>query len=65
MTFMKISLPKSLKDFVDEQTHQHGYGTSSNHVRELIRDEQDRLQLRSLLLTGGRHTRNDGLGIHR
>lgn len=52
MTTMNISLPNSLKDFVDEQVNRRGYGTSSEYVRELIRKEQDRLQLRSLLLAG-------------
>jgi antitoxin ParD1/3/4 len=52
MTTMNISLPDSLKDFVDEQVNQRGYGTSSEFVRELIRKEQDRLELRSLLLEG-------------
>jgi antitoxin ParD1/3/4 len=52
MTTMNISLPDSLKDFVDEQVQQRGYGTSSEYVRELIRKEQDRLQLRELLLEG-------------
>jgi antitoxin ParD1/3/4 len=52
MTTMNISLPDSLKDFVDEQVGQRGYGTSSEYVRELIRKEQDRLQLRELLLEG-------------
>lgn len=52
MTTMNISLPDSLKDFVDEQVNQRGYGTSSEYVRELIRKEQDRLHLRGLLLAG-------------
>lgn len=52
MTTMNISLPDSLKDFVDEQVDERGYGTSSEYIRELIRKEQDRLQLRSLLLAG-------------
>jgi antitoxin ParD1/3/4 len=52
MTTMNISLPDSLKDFVDDQVNQRGYGTSSEYVRELIRKEQDRLQLRNLLLAG-------------
>ena len=52
MTTMNISLPDSLKDFVDEQVEERGYGTSSEYIRELIRKEQDRLQLRSLLLAG-------------
>lgn len=52
MTTMNISLPDSLKDFVDQQVSTAGYGTSSEYVRELIRRDQDRLQLRRLLLDG-------------
>ncbi|MDP2882313.1 MAG: type II toxin-antitoxin system ParD family antitoxin [Azonexus sp.] len=52
MSTMNISLPDSLKTFVDEQVSQRGYGTSSEYVRELIRKDQDRLQLRGLLLAG-------------
>lgn len=52
MSTMNISLPDSLKAFVDEQVSQRAYGTSSEYVRELIRRDQDRLQLRSLLLAG-------------
>ena len=49
---MNISLPESLKSFVDEQVTQRGYGTSSEYVRELIRKDADVLHLRSLLLQG-------------
>ncbi|MFZ5834477.1 MAG: ribbon-helix-helix domain-containing protein [Pseudomonadota bacterium] len=52
MTTMNISLPEPLKDFVDEQVAQRGYSTSSEYVRELIRKEQERQRLRSLLLDG-------------
>lgn len=52
MGTMNISLPDALKAFVDEQVSQRGYGTSSEYVRELIRRDQDRLQLRSLLIAG-------------
>ena len=52
MGTMNISLPDSLKTFVDEQVNQGGYGTSSEYVRELIRKDQDRLHLRGLLLAG-------------
>ncbi len=52
MSTMNISLPDSLKAFVDEQVSDRGYGTSSEYVRELIRHDQDRAQLRSLLLAG-------------
>ena len=49
---MNISLPESLKSFVDEQVTQRGYGTSSEYVRELIRKDADVLRLRGLLLQG-------------
>ena len=49
---MNISLPDSLRSFVDEQVTERGYGTSSEYVRELIRQDQDRLRLRNLLLEG-------------
>lgn len=52
MSTMNISLPEALKSFVDAQVSLRGYGTSSEYVRELIRKEQDRLQLRGLLLDG-------------
>lgn len=52
MSTMNISLPDSLKAFVDEQVSQRGYGTSSEYIRELIRHDQDRLQLRALVLAG-------------
>ena len=52
MSTMNISLPDTLKDFVDEQVSQRGYGTSSEYVRELIRKDQDRSHLRDLLLAG-------------
>jgi len=52
MSTMNISLPDSLKAFVDKQVSQRGYGTSSEYVRELIRSDHDRLLLRKLLLAG-------------
>ncbi len=52
MSTMSISLPEALKSFVDEQVSQRGYGTSSEYLRELIRKDQDRVQLRNLLLAG-------------
>ncbi|MFZ9367077.1 MAG: ribbon-helix-helix domain-containing protein [Burkholderiaceae bacterium] len=52
MPTMNISLPETLKEFVDGQVIERGYGTSSEYVRELIRKEQDRQHLRGLLLAG-------------
>lgn len=52
MGTMNISLPDPLRDFVEEQVAQGGYGTSSEYVRELIRRDKDRVQLRSMLVEG-------------
>ena len=52
MSTMNISLPESLKAFVDEQVNARGYGSTSEYVRELIRKEQDIQHLRNLLLAG-------------
>jgi antitoxin ParD1/3/4 len=52
MSTMNVSLPESLKTFVDEQVGERGYGSSSEYIRELIRKEQDRVYLRGLLLEG-------------
>lgn len=52
MGTMNISLPESLKSFVDEQVASRGFGTSSEYVRELIRKDLDRQHLRGLLLQG-------------
>lgn len=52
MNTMRISLPKTLKAFVDQQVTHCGYDTSSEYVRELIRKDRDRMYLRGLLLEG-------------
>lgn len=52
MSTMNISLPESLKSFVDVQVKTRGYGTNSEYVRELIRKDQDAQRLRALLLAG-------------
>ena len=52
MRTMNISLPETLQDFVDEQVSAGGYGTSAEYIRELIRKDLNRLQLRELLLAG-------------
>ena len=52
MGTMNISLPDTLRDFVDGQVASAGYGTSSEYVRELIRRDQERLRLRAILLDG-------------
>ena len=62
MSTMNISLPDSLKAFVDEQVSERGYGTSSEYVRELIRKDQDRQRLRGLLLAGAASAPGEAAG---
>jgi antitoxin ParD1/3/4 len=52
MGTMNISLPADMKDFIDRQVAERGYGTTSEFLRDLVRREQDRLHLRTLILDG-------------
>ena len=52
MPTRNISLPESLRSFVEEQIAQRHYATTSEYVRDLIRRDQDRQHLRGLLLAG-------------
>ena len=52
MSTINISLPEALRDFVDNQVGARGYASSSEYIRELIRRDQDRQQMRQLLLEG-------------
>ena len=55
MASLNISLPQSLKDYVEHQVSEGGYSTPSEYLRELVREDQkhkaeDRLE--TLLLEG-------------
>ncbi len=52
MSTMNVSLPDELKSYVDEQVDDGGYGSTSEYVRDLIRRDKDRQQLRRVLLDG-------------
>jgi len=52
MATMNISLPDSLKSFVNQKVVGFGYGTSSEYVRELIRRDRDRDHFRQMVLDG-------------
>lgn len=55
MSTLNISLPDSMRTFIDEQIKQQGYSTASEYIRHLIRQEQERLEqkrLETLLLEG-------------
>ncbi len=55
MQTMNISLPETLKDFVDQQIAAGRYSTASEYVRELIRNDEKQKaedQLSTLLREG-------------
>ena len=55
MTTLNISLPESMRAFIEEQVHKGGYSTASEYIRHLIRQEQERAdhrRLEELLLEG-------------
>ena len=55
MTTLNISLPDSMRTFVDEQVKQKGYSTASEYIRHLIRQDQERSEqkrLETLLMEG-------------
>ncbi|MEJ7624101.1 MAG: type II toxin-antitoxin system ParD family antitoxin [Pyrinomonadaceae bacterium] len=56
---MNISLPETLRSFVDSQVSDGDYGSSSEYVRELLRKEKDRVRLRELILDGARSPLNE------
>ncbi len=55
MTSLNISLPSSLKEFVETQVQESGFSTPSEYIRNLVRDDQKRRaeeKLEALLLEG-------------
>jgi antitoxin ParD1/3/4 len=55
MTSLNVSLPKTLKDYVEAQVSEGGYSTPSEYVRALIREDHKRRaqeKLEGLLVEG-------------
>jgi antitoxin ParD1/3/4 len=52
MTRRTVTLPEPLDRFVDAQVASGGYASADEYLRELVRRDRDRLELRALLLAG-------------
>lgn len=55
MTTVTISMPESLKEFIDQEVQAKSYGNVSEYVRGLLREAQTReadARLQTLLLEG-------------
>ena len=66
MTTMNISLPEKMKEFVDGRVEAGHYGTASEYVRDLIRQDSERQakerneRLDALLLEGLKSLEDEG-----
>ena len=55
MTTMNISLPDSMRAFIEQKVARGGYSTASEYIRQLVREDQKRAtqeRLETLLLEG-------------
>ena len=55
MTTLNISLPESMRAFVDEQIAKGGYSTASEYIHHLIQQDQKQaaqMKLEAMLLEG-------------
>ncbi|MEC4850024.1 MAG: type II toxin-antitoxin system ParD family antitoxin [Jaaginema sp. PMC 1079.18] len=55
MKTMNVSLPDTLRDYIEQQVKIGGYGSVSEYIRDLIRQDQKRKaqeNLQTLLLEG-------------
>ena len=53
MSTMNISLPDDMKAFVDEQVRARGFMSSSEYIRDLIRQQQTDIEvLRAKIIAG-------------
>ena len=55
MKTMNVSLPNTMRDYIEEQVKTGGYGSVSEYIRDLIRQDQKRKakeHLETLLLEG-------------
>jgi antitoxin ParD1/3/4 len=48
MASLNISMPDSLRNFIDERTEKGSFGTPTEYVRHLIREDQKREAQRQL-----------------
>ena len=53
MTTLKISIPESMQEFVNQQTASGNYNNASEYILHLIyRDQQQTTELETMLLEG-------------
>jgi antitoxin ParD1/3/4 len=45
MATMNVSLPKKMKDWVEKRASEGSYANSSDYIRDLIREDEERQQV--------------------
>ena len=59
MISLNVSIPETLRTFVDERVSEGTYATSDEYLSHLIQKDQDRLRLRQLIVDGVASERGD------
>lgn len=49
---LNVSLPDSMREFVDREVASGDYGTASAYIQQLIRRDKRRTEVREMLLAG-------------
>ena len=52
MTTMNISLPEEMKAFVDAEAKARGFMTTSEYIRDLIRQQKEMADFRAKIIKG-------------
>lgn len=53
MATMNISLPKKMKDWVEKRAGEGSYANSSDYIRDLIRDDEERQRVYAEIVQTG------------
>ena len=55
MATMNISLPKKMKDWVEKRVSEGSYANSSDYIRDLIREDEERRQVYDEIMQTAEH----------
>ncbi len=61
MATMNVSLPDLMKEWVEEQVNEGLYSNASDYIRDLIRQDQDALIKRELLINALKKGEQSGI----
>ena len=50
---MKVSLPKKMKDWVEKRAGEGSYANSSDYIRDLIREDEERQRVYGEIVAAG------------